>query len=322
MPNAASAQPSKVPPRPGTKPAAPSRKQAPGGAPPERDHSRRLSARQAMQARRRRLYMAGGATAVVVAAIAVLLTVSGTSGGGKSTGNTGPVAGVFAVSPKTLAPLEKVSGPTLLSAATRWHSSAVPPTALPASNPALALDGKPEVLYIGANYCPYCAAERWPLFMALSKFGTFSGLRGTASSSSDINASTPTITFLGSTYASRYVSFVSVETHGSEVDASGSYPVLQHMTAEQTALLTKWDAPPYVPSSAAGGIPFVYIGGRYVFIGSQYDGAHIAGWNFDRAAAYLASPSNSVGRSVRAAAGYLVRDICHLTGNRPASACG
>ncbi len=317
MPNA---QPSKLPPRPGSKPAVPSRKQPAGTAPPERDRARRLSARQAMQARRKRLYMAGGATAVVVAAIAVLLALSGTSGGAKS-GSAGPVAGVFDVSAKTLAPLEKVTGPTLMSAATRWHSLAVAPTALPASNQALVLDGKPEVLYIGANYCPYCAAERWPLLTALSKFGTFSGIRGTASSSSDLNASTPTITFLGSSYTSRYVSFVAVETHGNEVDASGNYPVLEHMTAQQTALLTKWDAPPYVPSSAAGGIPFVYIGGRYVFIGSQYDGAHIAGWNFDRAAAYLASASNTVGRSVRAAAGSLVRDICHLTGNRPADAC-
>jgi hypothetical protein len=32
------------------------------------------------------------------------------------------------------------------------------------------------MLYIGAEYCPYCAAERWPLVMALSKFGTFSNL--------------------------------------------------------------------------------------------------------------------------------------------------
>ena len=36
--------------------------------------------------------------------------------------------------------------------------------------------GKPEVLYMGAEYCPFCAAERWAMVVALSRFGTFSGL--------------------------------------------------------------------------------------------------------------------------------------------------
>src|SRR5438309_707950 len=44
------------------------------------------------------------------------------------------------------------------------------------SGPLLTFAGKTEVLYIGAEYCPYCAAERWSLVVALSKFGSFSGL--------------------------------------------------------------------------------------------------------------------------------------------------
>ncbi len=34
--------------------------------------------------------------------------------------------------------------------------------------------GKPEVLFVGAEFCPFCAAERWPLIVALSRFGHFS----------------------------------------------------------------------------------------------------------------------------------------------------
>ena len=45
--------------------------------------------------------------------------------------------------------------------------------------PALTADGKPEVLYVGAEYCPFCAAERWPVVVALSRFGTWSGLSAT-----------------------------------------------------------------------------------------------------------------------------------------------
>ena len=31
-------------------------------------------------------------------------------------------------------------------------------------------DGKPIVTYVGAEYCPYCAAERWAMAVALSRF--------------------------------------------------------------------------------------------------------------------------------------------------------
>src|SRR5256885_14415418 len=37
-------------------------------------------------------------------------------------------------------------------------------------------NGKPEGFYYGAEFCPYCAAQRWPLVIALSRFGTFAGL--------------------------------------------------------------------------------------------------------------------------------------------------
>ena len=68
-------------------------------------------------------------------------------------------------------------------------------------------NGHPEVFYMGAEYCPYCAAERWPMIIALSRFGTFSGLKTTSSSSSDVYPNTPTFTFHGATYVSQYVDF-------------------------------------------------------------------------------------------------------------------
>ncbi len=53
-------------------------------------------------------------------------------------------------------------------------------------NPApLAANGKPELLYIGAEYCPYCAAERWAMIVAMSRFGTFSGLATVKSAASN-----------------------------------------------------------------------------------------------------------------------------------------
>ena len=52
--------------------------------------------------------------------------------------------------------------------------------------PKLTQDGKPLIVYVGSEYCPYCAATRWPLALALGRFGTFSGLRVTHSSTTDV----------------------------------------------------------------------------------------------------------------------------------------
>jgi uncharacterized protein DUF929 len=60
--------------------------------------------------------------------------------------------------------------------------------------------GKPEILYVGAGYCPYCATERWPLAVALSRFGTFTGRRGIHSSATDVYPSQPTPAFAHSSY--------------------------------------------------------------------------------------------------------------------------
>ena len=72
--------------------------------------------------------------------------------------------------------------------------------------PSLTQGGKPEVLFMGSEYCPYCAAQRWAMVSAVSRFGTFSGLTTTHSSSSDVDANTPTLTFYGSKYTSQYIS--------------------------------------------------------------------------------------------------------------------
>jgi hypothetical protein len=57
-----------------------------------------------------------------------------------------------------------------------------PPMSLPGATPALTSAGIPRVVYIGAEYCPYCAAQRWAMVVALSRFGTFSALGASESS--------------------------------------------------------------------------------------------------------------------------------------------
>ena len=121
-------------------------------------------------------------------------------------------------------------------------------------NPApLTANGKPELLYTGAEFCPYCAAERWAMIVALSRFGTFSGLATVQSAVSDGAGNqepypdTPTFTFAHAAYTSKYLAFGEVELYTNIPDTStGGYTALQTATSAELALLRKYDAPPYV----------------------------------------------------------------------------
>jgi hypothetical protein len=79
------------------------------------------------------------------------------------------------------------------------------------SGAALTSGGKPQMLYIGAEFCPYCAATRWSMAIALSRFGTLTPLHGIHSSSTDTDPNTATLTFYKSGYTSKYLDFTPVE---------------------------------------------------------------------------------------------------------------
>jgi hypothetical protein len=94
----------------------------------------------------------------------------------------------------------------------------------------------------GANYRPFCAAQRWAMIIALSRFGTFSGLTASHSSTSDVYPDTATFTFYGSSYASKYISFEAVEEtenfrQGNSSSQSVPYVTLQTPTAAEQALI-------------------------------------------------------------------------------------
>src|SRR6202012_1289098 len=74
-------------------------------------------------------------------------------------------------------------------------TSAFPVSAAGASP--LTVNGFPRIFYAGAEYCPFCAAERWAVVLALSRFGTWTGLGETRSSPGDQFPRTATFTFDG-----------------------------------------------------------------------------------------------------------------------------
>jgi Domain of unknown function (DUF929) len=192
-------------------------------------------------------------------------------------------------------------------------SQVSPPVRLADGVAPLTQDGKPEVLYVGAEYCPFCAAQRWALIVALSRFGTFDGLGVTTSSATDAFPSTPTFTFHGATYSSPYLSFSSVET------ANNTGATLETPTSDQLALLQQFDAPPYTSSS--GAIPFLMIGNRYVQIGSSYQPNVLQGMSRLDIAHQLASGRGQPAQEILGSANLMTAAICDLTGGKPADVC-
>ena len=167
--------------------------------------------------------------------------------------------------------------------------------------------GKPEVLYIGAEYCPYCAAERWALIVALGRFGKFSGLQTTTSSSNDIYPNTPTFTFRSATYSSDYVDFRAVETSDRDQQP------LQTPSASEQQLLSKYDS--------AGSIPFVDFGNKYAMSGATYLPDLLGGASWQAIAAELEDQNSAQAKAIVGSANLITAAICKTTSDQPASVC-
>jgi hypothetical protein len=159
------------------------------------------------------------------------------------------------------------------------------------------------------------------MIAALSRFGRFTGLTLTASSSVDVFPSTPTFSFFGSHYTSDYIELQTVELASSLIMANGHYQQLQKATAEQDALITKYDAPPYVDKAAKGGIPFILVGGRYMWSGSPFSPAVLDHHAQDAIAATLSAGAGSAAELILANGNQLTATICAVDGNKPADVC-
>lgn len=288
-----------------------------GGAPRTRQERTRekVAAQRAAQARRearRRLWLSVGVVVVVIGVIGALVAVGLSHKPGPSTSATPAPAAL-------VSKVEHVPS-AILNAAPA--SAITNPPQLIKGGSLLKAGGKPQVVYVGGEYCPHCAAQRWALVNSLARFGTFTNLHTIRSAVSD--GDVPTFTFYQSTYRSRYVTFSPTEQYTNQPGA-GFYTPLQPLTALDKQLLSKYDAPPYVPSGSAGSIPFIDIGGRYVQDGTQFNDQPLAlggsGLSWNVVASDMASSSNQIGQGIDASANLITAAICQLTGGQPGNVC-
>lgn len=248
----------------------------------------------------------------VVIAVAVAI-VLGVSLGSRQNGTPAESAPAPTTSAAPAAVLSKVTSvPASVFDAIGPGSAEVAPSKV--SAPTLTQSGKPLITYIGGEFCPYCAAERWPLAVALSRFGTLNGIgEATSAPSPEVYPSTSTLSFHGATLTSDYIALDAKEIFDEQ------HNPLDKLTASENDLLNKYDAPPY--QQTAGAIPFVDIGGVWLLSGAEYDPGVLKGLSHQQIADDLSNPDSTVAKNIIGTANVLTVAICEQTGGKPASVC-
>ena len=177
------------------------------------------------------------------------------------------------------------------------------------SGGSLTSSGKPEILYVGGEYCPFCGVTRWSMIIALSKFGNFTGLEYMLSSGTDVNANTPTFTFANANYTSPYISLVTVE-HWDRSDN-----IYQPLTTDEQSLESQYDS--------AGSIPFIDFANQYSIVGALggLGAIDLSGMNWTQVVTQLRAPGSAPAQAIVGEANYFISAICAIDGGHPSSVC-
>ncbi|HVX45520.1 MAG TPA: DUF929 family protein [Mycobacteriales bacterium] len=301
-PRKSSGNAGKQPAKSGAAKKAPSR--PPGGQRPgARTSGWSASAQQRRDQQRQRMMMAGigiGVVIVLVVALVLVKTLGGSGGDKKITADASKQA-ITAVSTLPAATLDKVGAGSYTYEKDKVGLQAVSGT------PMKVTGDKPTIVYLGAEFCPYCAAQRWPLTIALSRFGKFTGLKTTTSAGNDVHPNTPTFTYLDAKYTSDYIAFQSRELS----DRSGNK--LQDPTSEQEGIFKKYNP--------AGNIPFVYYAGKYFSVGASLDQGSMDGKDIGDVTKALKDPNDDISQAIDGTANVMTAGICQATGGKPGSVC-
>lgn len=177
----------------------------------------------------------------------------------------------------------------------------------PASRPRV-----PVVVFIGTEYNPFSAAERWPLIAALSRFGTFTRLHDDVSSPTDFAPNTPTFSFYDVGYHSDDLVFRPYEA---ATDVLGPHGYGRLMPLPRAILALQRHEDPALT------YPFVDIANQVDVPEVAFSPVTFVGVSRDQVASDLADATNPVTRSIVASANYLTAAICHTDGDRPATVC-
>jgi hypothetical protein len=263
-----------------------------------------------------RRYLALGLIVVAICLLAALILVRDNSG--PSTSST---VETFSPAPSSLVST-LASVPTSVYDAIGVSSPSNPVLApRPAGNGTgplwLATAGgapEPVVFFYGAEFAPYAAAQRWPLILALSRFGAFTRLGIMQSSTTTAFANLSTFTFWNVSYSSKYVILESVERYSSLDPTGGRYLGLQTPDTRQAAAVANY-------GGTANTFALLDVANRYVLNGASFAPGVLAGLTQDQIAGNLDTPASPLTQAVVTAANEITATICSVDGDRPDAVC-
>jgi hypothetical protein len=243
---------------------------------------------------RRRLLLSGAAVVAVVGVVGALVGVSLSTAHPAARESR---ATSFVVQQATSVPLGVLARVSPGQAATPLQQVA-------ASGPPLTVGGKPAVVFVSEESCPFCAAERWSLVVALSHFGTWSNLGSTRSSANDVYPNTATFSFRTAHYRSAEITLRTTEL------ADNTGRPLQPETPLDAKLIGAYDVPPFVNSAdQSGAVPFLDIANHYILAGAQYNPQVLSGLSASQIASQLRNPSSPVAQAIDGSARVIVAAI-------------
>lgn len=264
---------------------------------PRQQARQRIAAERAARKRaelRRRLVLPVAAITAVLAVVVTLIAVKATSAPAAASESPAPMAVVSRV---TSVPARQ------LAEAGTGHAVTPLLTVRRPGRP-LTIGGKTAIVFVSEESCPFCAAERWPLAVALSHFGSWSGLGTTQSAANDVYPRTATLSFRAAHFTSRDLTLRTTEL------ATSTGRPLQPATPLDTQLINAYDVPPYVNTAAqSGAVPFLDVANRYILAGAQYNPQVLAGLTAEQIASQLRNPSSPVAEAIDAAAGTIIAAI-------------
>jgi hypothetical protein len=157
--------------------------------------------------------------------------------------------------------------------------------------------GKSLVFFMGAGFCPFCAAERWAIVNALANFGKWEGLVETASADHDEKyLNIATVSFARAKYESDYVEFVGRET------ADRNFEPLEELGEKDYEILDTFN-----PDQI---IPFLLIDGQFMQVGTGYSPQILEGMDHAKVLAELANSASPTGKAIRAEIDNITALIC------------
>jgi hypothetical protein len=291
------------------------------------------------QSQGRAIALLSGGAVVLVAVVIILFSVL--SGGGSSK--------VYAWHPAPASYIKAISGITQQQFNAAGDGSTLSGVGLAGAldrtpnQPPLTAKGPngktlPVLVYVGAEGCPFCAAARWALTIALYRFGSFSGLGIIKSDPLDSWGNTNTFSYSQAKYTSKYLIFEPLEKYSnvrcvSHCTATWD-PMPYQGTALQNNLYNTYDSCKYYPpqqgSSGCGGIPFLDWAGKYVEAGGTPYPAYITGgdssanWapeTWQEIINQLSLPNQGPGEAILASANVYSAMICQITNGQPGSVC-